>query len=168
MQHKCLLGSKMLKLNNRDEDWVTFIDECARDAMSKNCQSIPFYKGITECFIKGGHIYSDPYNALFIYQISVGFHDEEYYPFGDFNILEHKDVWIKWLKAYMNDEAVEQKAMSQDILRKQFYNILYQYHMIIEDTHFISDEAKVDVQKIHDFEMPSSYFYELRDKINSL
>jgi hypothetical protein len=40
--------------------------------------------------------------------------------------------------------------------------------MVLENAHFISDEAKVDVQKIHDLEMPSNYFYELRDKINRL
>jgi hypothetical protein len=58
--------------------------------------------------------------------------------------------------------------MGKDILPKWFYHLAYQYNMIIEDTHWISDEAKVDVQKIHDFEMPSSYFYELREKINNL
>jgi hypothetical protein len=40
--------------------------------------------------------------------------------------------------------------------------------MIKENTHQISDEAKINVQKIHDLEMPSSYFYELKDLINSL
>jgi hypothetical protein len=40
--------------------------------------------------------------------------------------------------------------------------------MIKENTHQISDEAKINVQKIHDLEMPSSYFYELRELINSL
>jgi hypothetical protein len=104
----------------------------------------------------------------FIYQISVGFHDDENYPFKDFNILEHKEVWIKWLKAYMNDKDTEEWALKNDILPKQFYHILYQYNMIKENVHFISDEAKVDVQKIHDLEMPKEYFYELRDKIDSL
>jgi hypothetical protein len=103
-----------------------------------------------------------------MYQISVGFHDDENYPFKEFNILEHKEVWIKWLKAYMNAEDTETWATTKDVLPKQFYHILYQYYMITENVHFISDEAKVDVQKIHDLEMPSSYFYELRDKINSL
>jgi predicted DNA-binding protein (MmcQ/YjbR family) len=168
VQHKCLLGSKMLKLNNRDEDWVIFVDENAKITREKGCKSIPFYKAMHDSFIRGTYIQQDPYNALFIYQMSAKFHEEEDYPFNDFNILEHKEVWIKWLKAYMNDEMVEQKAISQDILRKQFYNILYQYHMIKENTHWISEEARVDVQKIHDLEMPSSYFYILKDLINSL
>lgn len=158
----------MLKLNNRDEDWVTFVDECAKYAMAKKCKSIPFYKATNDCFIRGEYIDSDPYFALFIYQMSVGFHDDESYPFKDFNIMEHKEVWIKWLKAYMNDAKTEEWAFSKDILPKQFYHILYQYNMIIENVHFISDEAKVDVQKIHDLEMPKEYFYTLRDLINSL
>jgi hypothetical protein len=82
--------------------------------------------------------------------------------------MEHKEVWIKWLKAYMNDANVEQKTMGGTTLPKTFYHILYQYHMIQENTHFISDEEKVDVQKIHDFEMPSNYFYTLRNLINNL
>ena len=40
--------------------------------------------------------------------------------------------------------------------------------MIKENTHWISEEAKAEVQKIHDLEVSSSYFYELRDLINSL
>lgn len=169
MQHKCLLGSKMLKLkNNRDEDWKTFDDVSTKEAREKGCKSIPFYRAINECFIRGKYIERDSYNALFIYQMSVGFHDEVDYPFNDFNILEHKEVWIKWLKAYMNDENTEEWAQKSDILPKQFYHILYQYNMITENVHFISEEAKVDVQKIHDLEMPSSYFYELREKINEL
>ena len=40
--------------------------------------------------------------------------------------------------------------------------------MIMENAHWISNEAKANVQKIHDLEMPSSYFYELRDLINNL
>mgnify|MGYP006988383097 CR=1 FL=1 len=68
----------------------------------------------------------------------------------------------------MNAEKTEEWAFKTNILPKQFYHILYQYYMIIENTHWISDSAKVDVQKIHDLEMPSSYFYELRDLINSL
>lgn len=158
----------MLKLNNRDEDLVTFVDECSKDATAKKCQSIPFYKRIKECFIKGEYINKNPYYALFMYQISVGFHDDADYPFKEFNILEHKEVWIKWLKAYMNAEDTETWATTKDVLPKQFYHILYQYYMITENVHFISEEAKVDVQKIHDFEMPKEYFYTLKDIINSL
>ena len=40
--------------------------------------------------------------------------------------------------------------------------------MITEGVHFISEAAMVDVQKIHDLEMPSSYFYTIRDLINGL
>jgi hypothetical protein len=54
------------------------------------------------------------------------------------------------------------------MLPKQFYQLLYQYYMIKENTHWISEEAKAEVQKIHDLEMPSSYFEELRALINSL
>lgn len=169
MQHKYLFGSKMLRLNNnRDEDWLTFTDENAKTANEMGCKSIPFYRAIVNHFIGGRNVDADPFKALYLYQLSAPFIDDEGYPFKDFNILEHKAVWIEWLKAYMNDEITEQWANKTDILPKQFYHLLYQYNMIVEDVHFISDEAKADVQKIHDYEMPSSYFYELRDKINSL
>lgn len=169
MKHKYLYGSKMLKLNNnRDEDWLTFTEENAKTAREMGCMSIPFYKTLINHFIGGNYIDVDPFKALFLFQLSAPFINENNYPFNDFNILEHKDVWVRWLKAYVNAEDTEEWATTKDVLPKQFYHALYQYHMIIEDTHFISDEAKVDVQKIHDYEMPSSYFYELRDKINSL
>lgn len=159
----------MLKLNNnRDEDWLTFTDENAKTANEMRCKSIPFYKVIIKHFVEGRNVEADIFKALFLFQLSAPFINDTDYPFNDFNIMEHKEVWVKWLKAYMNAEKTEQWANKTDILPKQFYHILYQYHMITENVHFISDKAKVDVQKIHDFEMPSSYFYELRDKINSL
>lgn len=167
--HKYLFGSKMLGLtNNRDEDWLTFVDEKAKSAREKGYQSTPFYKAVIKNFIRGNDIKQDPYNALYLYQLSAAFCAETDYLFSDFNIMEHKEVWKSWLKAYINAENVEKKANSQDVLPKNFYHILYQYYMITENTHFISDEAKVNVQKIHDLEMSSSYFYELRDLINSL
>lgn len=159
----------MLKLNNnRDEDWLTFTEENSKTANEMGCKSIPFYRVIIQHFINGNSINDDPFKALFLFQLSAPFINDTDYPFNDFNILEHKEVWIKWLKAYMNAEKTEAWALKGDILPKQFYHILYQYNMIIEDTHFISEEAKINVQKIHDLEMPSSYFYELRDMINSL
>jgi hypothetical protein len=170
MEHKYLLGSKMLKLNNnRDEDWVTFVEKHNPEKRIKGHRRIPFFKMMMERFL-GGEVHPDSmYHSCFFFQLSCGFFEgDENYPFKDFNLLEHKDVWIKQLKGYMNHPKTEKLAFSKETLDKTFYHILYQYHMIVEDTHWISDEAKVDVQKIHDLEMPSSYFYELRDKINSL
>ena len=168
-QYKILFGSKMLGLaNNRDEDWLTFTDERASDARKKGCQSIPFYRNMLDYFIRGQNIRVDRYNALYLYQLSVHFTADVDYPFRDFNILEHKEVWKQWLKTYVNSQAVEKRATATDILPKTCYHLLYQYYMITENVHFISDEAKAQVQKIHDLEMPSTYFYELRDLINSL
>ena len=166
---KYLFGSKMLKLNNcRDEDWLTFVDEDTKTAREMRCMSIPFYQTIINHFIRGKNIKSNPFNALYLFQLSAPFIEAEDYPFADFNIFDHKGVWVEWLKAYMNAPEIEQYAFSLGTLHKTFYHILYQYHMIVEDTHWISDEAKASVQKIHDYKMPSSYFYELREKINSL
>lgn len=169
MEYKCLFGSKMLKLNNcQDEDWLIFIDKKGCDIRDNKYRSIPFYTTMLNHFILGRNAPDDRFKTLFLYQLSAPFINDENYPFNFFNILEHKKVWIEQLKNYINLEKVEKWAMGKDILPKWFYHLVYQYNMIIEDTHWISDEAKVDVQKIHDFEMPSSYFYELRDKINSL
>lgn len=169
MQHKYLYGSIMLKLNNnRDEDWITFTGENAKTAREMGCKSIPFYRAIVNHFTGGNCIDFDPFKALFLFQLSAPFINEADYPFSDFNVLEHKKVWIKWLKAFMNAVQTEEWASKSDVLPKQFYHILYQYYMITENVHFISEEAKTDVQKIHDFEMPKEYFYTLKDMINSL
>ena len=157
--YKYLYGSKMLKLdNNRDEDWITFIDEDTNAAREKKCQSIPFYRLILDYFIRENNITNNLYHALYLYQLSNGFRADVDYPFSNFNVLDHTAVWAEWLKAYMNDEGTETFALKTEILPKGFYHLLYQYYMIKENVHWISDEAKTQVQKIHDLEMPSSSF----------
>jgi hypothetical protein len=168
MEYKCLYGSKLLKLDNcSDKDYVIFVDTPKKYIDGVSTRNYPFYNKVVDNFIKGRNADGDPYKALFLYQSSKGFHEDPEYPFN-FNILECKNVWIKCLKTYINKPSVEQDIIKRTKLSKKFYHLLYQYHMILEDTHFISDEAKAEVQKIHDLEMPSSYFYELRDLINSL
>ena len=169
MEYKCLFGSKMLQLNNcRDEDWLIFIDKRGKEIKDNKYRSISFYTTILNHFMMGKNAPDDRFKALFVYQLSAPFMNDENYPFNFFNILNYKQVWITQLKAYINLEKTETWATKIETLPKWFYHILYQYYMITENTHFISDEAKAEVQKIHDLEMPSSYFYELRDLINSL
>ena len=168
-EYKYLFGSKLLKLkNNRDEDWMRFQETDSRTAQKNGCHSISFYKTLIRHFTAEQGITADYFKTLYLYQLSNGFIPEEEYPFRDFNILEHKKAWINWLKAYTNAKSSEDWATKTEVLPKQFYHILYQYYMITENTHWISEEAKAKVQKIHDLEMPSSYFEELRALINSL
>lgn len=168
---KYLFGSKMLGLNNcRDEDWLTFVDDYSNTDRKAGERSLKFYKKIVERFTQGKNNGEDFFKSCYLYQTSAGFFSDENYPFKHFNILEHKAVWIAQLKAYMNSENTEARALQgeRETLRKDFYHILYQYYMIKENTHRISAEALSEVQKIHDLEMPKSYFYELRNLINSL
>lgn len=168
MEYKCLFGSKCLGLCNcSDEDWAIITDKSVKYIDGIVTINYPFYSRIVQNFIKGRNAEGDAYKALFLYQLSKGFHSELEYPF-DFNILKHKENWVKCLKSYINLPRVEQEAMSKDILTKKFYHLLFQYYMITENAHIISEEAKVNVQKIKDLDMPSSYFYELRDLINNL
>ena len=119
-------------------------------------------------FIEGKNNADDGFKALYLYQLSAPFIEDANYPFNHFNILDHKNVWIDQLKGYINLEKTEQFAVKSEVLPKHFYHLLYQYYMLTEDVHFISAEAKAEVQKIHDLEVPSSYFYELRERINNL
>lgn len=168
--YKYLFGSNLLKLNNcRDEDWLTFVDLPSHSLTERGQRSIPFYKEVLQTFIEGKSYPEDFYKACYQYQLSNGFFEnDESYPFSYFNVFDHKELWINQLKGFMNHEEAEAHIDGEDILPKSFYHILYQYYMIKENAHYISDEAKIDVQKIHDYEMPSSYFYELRDKVNNL
>lgn len=168
---KVLLGSKMLKLNNpRDEDWVEFVD-LRQSKITNICsqRSIPAFRGMIERFAAGKYSASSciPHMIRTFYQLSKGFHDETYL-FSEFDIFEHKEEWIACLKKYMNSRGIEEYALKSETLPKDFYHILYQYYMITGNSHWISDVAKNKVQKIHDLEMSSSYFYELRELINSL
>lgn len=178
-EYKYLYGSKLLKLNNpHDEDWLIFIDLPASKIRvaqrngkikTKNVHSLPLIKTLMQHFLKKDHVKVDPYKALYLYQLSGGFFTEDpEYIFKDFNVLDYKEVWSLWLKTYVNSEDTETLACHTSNLPKHFYQLLYQYYMIKENTHWISEEAKAEVQKIHDLEKPSSYFYELRDLINSL
>ena len=75
---------------------------------------------------------------------------------------------MRWLKAYINSEQANNLVLDVEVLPKVFYHLLYQYYMIKENTHWISDEAKKEVQKIHDLEVPAEYFEHLKELINSL
>ncbi len=176
-EYKYLFGSKLLKLSNtRDEDWLIYADAPAKklrkmkEAGETNAtHSISLNKAIIQHFLQKEKVQVDPFKALSLFQESVGFFpDDPEYIFRDFNILEHKAVWILWLKAFINSEEAKTMAQRSEILDKRFYYLLYQYHMIKENAHWISEEAMVNVQKIHDLEMPSSYFEELKSLINSL
>lgn len=164
-----LFGSKLLKLENaHDEDCVVFIDKKGKEIKEKGCRSIPTTRLVINHFIEGKKIDQNFHHATMMYQNSSLFMNDPEYPFNEFNIFEHVEIWKKWLKAYISCSDTEICATRTNILPKHFYHLLYQYYMITENTHWISDEAKVNVQKIHDLEMPSTYFYELRDLINSL
>ena len=168
MEYKCLFGSKMLKLDNcSDEDWAVLVDNSRQYINGMPTINYPFYNRLVGSFTKDSNVDGDPYKALFMYQLSKGFHEDSDYPFN-FDILQYKHILAKCLQTYVNSPKVEQSAIKSDTLSKKFYHLLYQYYMITEDVHFISDETKAEVQKIHDLEMPSSYFYELRDLINNL
>lgn len=168
MEYKCLYGSKLLKLDNcSDEDWVIWVDNSRKYVNGMATRNYPFYNRLVGSFTKGRNADGDPYKALFLYQMSKGFHDDPNYPF-DFNVLEYKPILAKCLQTYINKPTVEQEAVKTANLSKKFYHLLYQYYMITEEVHFISAEAKAQVQKIHDLEMPSSFFHELRELINGL
>lgn len=172
MKYKYLFGSKMLKLDNaRDEDWLTFVDAPRGTKLENNGEHqhrLEFEKRRIQSFIEGKNMPTDSYKALIFYQLSAGFQEDESYIFNDFNILEHKKVWAQHLKNYINLPSTEEFAMSFDNLHKKFYHLLYQYYMITEDKHFISPEAKAQVQKIHDLEVPNTEFFGLKALINSI
>lgn len=169
MTYKFTFGSCLLKLQNaRDHDEVTFTDLNSWEIKDLRTRSIPFHKTIINRFVKGKNTTKDPFKALHLYQLSAPFREVEDYPFAGFNILEHKNVWIRQLKGYVSHPDIEEEAVKTDILPKKFYHILYQYYMITENEHWISEEAKVNVQLIHDLAMPSNYFYELKSMIDNL
>jgi hypothetical protein len=158
----------MLCLDNcSDEDWAIITDRQCKYIDGVAAINHTFYSKIINNFSKDKNAAGDAYKALFLYQLSRGFHDDPEYPFN-INVLEYKPILAKCLQTYINLPRLEQEAMKTANLPKKFYHLLYQYYMITEDTHFISDEARAKVQKIHDLEMPSSYFYTIRDLINRL
>lgn len=141
----------------------------------KNCKDIdyipnskiPSITAILNEYTQGNNHPLDAYKTLYLYQLSNGFHNEESYDFKDFNIFNYKTIWIQQLQNHFAILNLQQIAQLQ-VLPKFFYHYLYQYYMIIENTHYISNGAKEPVQKIHDLQMPGEYVYELSNLIYSL
>lgn len=151
--NKTLVGSSLLLLDNcRDVDWLTTVDHV---------------KDILGRFKIGAVSRTDFYASWALFQFSAPFHPEDNYIFKDFNIFEYKEIWIRQLKGYINSIDLEKIALKQ-VLPKWYYQYVYQYYMIIENVHFISAEAKAEVQKIHDLEVPGSYIYRIKELIDSL
>ena len=150
-----LVGSTMLRLSHpRDEDYISQ-------------HKIVFLQQIMEEYTQGRNHQKDSYKALFIYQLSCGFHCDIDYPFKSFNIFDHRDIWISHLQAYMRTLRI-QHISAQKILPKEYYHLLYQYYMIVENAHYISAESLAEVQKIHDLEVPGFEIYRIQELINSL
>ena len=94
MNNKFLFGSKMLRLNNcRDEDWIIFSNDMVEQYDHKSpCHhiNIQHEKKIIDNFKTNNIISNSVYQALFLYQMSEGFHcNESNFPIK-FNILQHK------------------------------------------------------------------------------
>lgn len=167
MRTKIIIGSACLKLEKqRDLDFLTIDTSIQKPILGK----VLTKKQVDWCiksYLNNSTTGFNPFSVCVLYMLSNGFHEETNYPFKYFNILAHSEIQRLQLQQYMNSYDTE-RLKQQAILPKQFYHILYQYYMIIENTHWISEEAKAQVQKIHDYEVPAEYFYELRDLINSL
>ena len=149
-----LVGSKLLKVDSIGSD----TDELELTALHNQCLF---------AFCKHFISKDDFYASWGLFQLSNGFHAGPDYELSDFNIFDHKDTWISCLKGYINSIDHDEIA-SKTILPKWYYQYVYQYYMIKENQHYISEEAKAEVQKIHDLEVPGSYIYHIKDLINSL
>ena len=155
---KYLVGSQMLKLANfRDSDLIELGD-----------YSKAFIVKALPNFIAKNICPGDAFFGRHLFQYSNEFHiGHKEYPYKDFNIFDYKETWISCLKSYIAFLDLNLNKNTTH-LPKHLWNALYQYYMIKENTHWISEEAKAEVQKIHDLEMPTSYFEELKALINSL
>ena len=145
----------MLNLSNcRDKDHL----------VTANMSRLPGYIKL----FTAGHINpADSYRPTYLYQLSNKYHLESDYPFSDFDIFDYKDVWINCLKSYINNLNIIYISKLKT-LPKHYYHFVYQYYMIKENQHYISEEAKAEVQKIHDLEVPGSYIYKIKELIDSL
>jgi hypothetical protein len=150
---KILVGSSLLQLDN------------CRDI--NKIEVMGHHYNIIKQFKLGAISTRDFYAAWGLFQLSNGFHDELDYPFADFDIFNYKEIWIKCLVTYFKSLNIT-KIAQQYVLPKYYYQYLYQYYMIKENQHYISAEAKAEVQKIHDLEVPGSYIYRIKELIDSL
>lgn len=157
---KYLIGSKLLLLDNcRDEDWIT---------LSEGSKKLRIHEKMIENFMKGKNYPGDSYKGRVLYQLSNGFYaDSAEAPFPHFNILEHKENWIQCIKSRFAFYDIDTIAQLE-ILPKYFYHFIYQYYMIKENTHYISEEGKSIVQKVHDLEKPGYFIYIINDMIKEL
>lgn len=168
VNYTILIGSKCLKIPNaRDVDTLTVNLISTRSNPGEYIAKKHLDENIS-MFCKCTADTYNPFSACVLYMLSNGFHESELnYPFRYFNLLNHPDAILHSIQTYLNNYNVVELEKNS-YLPKQFYHIVYQYYMILENTHWISDEGREIVQKIHDFQMPASYFYELKDLVNNL
>lgn len=168
-----LVGSRLLRMDNcGDTDYCYFSK--IRLPKEYKVHKIPMVAKLMQNFPK----YLKYRNAKgststmsvsnYYYQYSKCFHPEEDWPIT-WDIRDYKEDWIKMLKNHINsEEAITQYIKGKTFIDKKFYNIAYQYFMIRDNTVYLEGESKQIVQKIHDRQMPISYFYEMRELINAL
>ena len=160
MKYSCLVGSKLLDLNNPSDTDILVIADRGLNSTFRT------YNGRLLNFAHHPRYSQDLFVGQYIYQYSQGFHPDEEYPFKWFNIFDHKERWLASLKNSLDKQMLSLNL--DEALPKHFYHYLYQYYMIVENTHRISAEALAEVQKIHDLQVKGDYVYHLKELIDSL
>jgi hypothetical protein len=171
MNKTYLVGSKLLRLDNcGDTDYVYF-DKGLDFSPAPNYHYIQYSAKELDFILK--LFKSRPNNCLdfisYLFQFSSCFHPESDYPVT-WNVFEDKKAWVKALNVLMTDKGSYEKFIDADagVLKKEFYNVAYQYYMIIESSPWLSKHNLDIVQKIHDRKMDINYFNFLKKKIAEL
>ena len=173
MNDTYLVGSRLLMLDNcRDTDYIYF--DGIKQSSGNNCCYIKMNLPHVELILSQ---MGNPAKTLrsfnfpvcnYYYQFSSCFQPDDF-PIK-WDIRDNKEAWKTLLKQHISNQKAVDKYInpSEGLCKKPLYNIAYQYFMIVDDAVWLSGEHKQIVQKIHDLEMPSDYFYELKEKILAL
>lgn len=154
------VGSTILKLENvGDIDVVSFTDS--------TYEPIDVIKGKSNYHVlhvscaQRKHAYKYLYKkskfmseqmALYLYQYSNELHPESNVRL--FSLLECKEQWKEALFCFVKTLP----ELTESTIPKKYYNIVYQYYIIQNNSFNLREEQMENVQKIHDSEMPTSFW----------
>lgn len=169
---KYLVGSKLLGLNNRDEDYIAITDlseEFKRVVIDNKDVSLRPLSAVKKstCFDKEVDIKYKLWN----YQLDKDIIGQDF-PY-EYHILDYKEELKALLKEIVSRNMYgfnprvkcRNKETNEYVCSKIFYHIAYNLFILENNSPIITDEQKEIISKIHDGKMSANYIDELRERI---
>jgi hypothetical protein len=166
-----LIGSKLIGLSNRDNDYIVVDTEFEHKRAVENGEDILYQNIEVTNKILNFDEENPKYRRLWLYNYQ---YDKDIigqnFPI-EYHLLEHKDKLISLLKRTVEKKLYnfnKRVTVNKSYCTQIIYHIAYNTFIIQNNSPIITNEQKAIIQKIHDIQMPIEYLDELAQIIKSL